>query len=417
MRLLLSLMFSLTIVSCKSSEIVKSEEILISNVNVIPMNRETILEKHSVLIKNGKIIKIGLDVNCSNEAVIINGTGKFLIPGLTDMHAHLFYPNDIDLFIANGVTLIRNMHGEESHLRIREEINSGIMLGPEIWTGTPLIDGAKPMWGISLNITDPAEVEGIITDLHDKGYDFVKTYNSLSKDVYTEIHRVAKELDIKVAGHISYIFNKTDAIKMGHYTDEHLTAYSLAWNSLDYAKPIAELAIEKGMWNVPTMITVKNNFKYEYFKEHGYEYSKYSPVNLPNNDWFMPYWNYDKSVEIINYIHKKGGKIAAGSDNGAGCVIPGISIHEEMEIFAKECGLSNYEALKTATINGAELMEVEDRVGTVEVGKDADLVLLNENPLEDIKNTMSINKVFVKGKLLDRDDLDEILNDVVESYR
>lgn len=309
MRLSFVLLLTIAMVSCKSSERVKSEEILILDVNVIPMKTNIVLENYSVLIKDGKISDIGKEVSSSENAIIIDGKGKYLIPGLSDMHTHLFYPKDIDLFIAHVITLIRNMHGDKIHLELRDKISSGKILGPEIWTGTPLIDGVEPMWGISTNITDSDKVEEIITDLHKKGYDFVKTYNSLTQEVYTEIIRVANKLDMKVTGHLSYIFDKSEAINMGHYTDEHLTAYSLAWVSFEEAKSIANLAIEKGMWNVPTMITVKNNFKYEYFMNNGYEYLEYAPRGLWKNDWFLPYWDYNKSVEIINYIHKNGIKL------------------------------------------------------------------------------------------------------------
>lgn len=410
------ILMTFVLISINSEEF-NSDEILITGINVIPMNSERVLSNYSVLISKGKIKKISAEFNKSKVGTIINGEGQYLIPGLSDMHAHLFHSIDLDLFIANGVTLIRNMHGRKSHLKLRDKINSGKILGPEIWSGTPLIDGIQPMWGFSVNITDPKEVEKIITDLNKDGYDFVKTYNSLTLEVYEEIINVANKLGMKVAGHTSYLFEKEKTVRMGHYSDEHLTLYNLAENSIEESKTIVELALKRGLWNVPTMIAIKNNFEYDNFMTNGYKYSKYGPSYNWKSDWYLPYWNYERSVELINLINKKGGKIVAGSDNGTPYVISGIGVHEEIEIFSTECGLSNYESLKTATINAAKLLGIDNRLGSIEVGKDADLVILNKNPLEDIKNTMEIDKVIVKGKLLSREDLDNILVKAEEYFK
>lgn len=384
------------------------------------MAKNEILKDYSILIVDGRIEEIDKKVVRTDDIYEIDGRGKYLIPGLSDMHSHINYKHDNNLLIANGVTLVRNMHGEARHLEMREKIANGEILGPELWTGTPLIDGAEPMWPFSVNIIDKAEVEKIITDLHQKGYDFVKTYNTLSEEVYLEIMRVANELNMRVAGHISYYFDEEKAIKAGHYSDEHMTAYDLAYKSVDDARPMLELAIEKDMWNVPTMITIRNNERYDYFMKNGYENLKYCVSGLKNSwskDWYLPYWDYKKSIELIKELNYKGGKLVTGTDHGAEYVIPGFSVHEELEIFVDECGLSPYDALITSTINPAVLLEIDDRIGTIEVGKDADLVLLNKNPLENIRNTRSIESVFVKGILLDRDQLDSLLKKVEIDYK
>lgn len=241
----------------------------------------------------------------------------------------------------------------------------------------------------------------------------------MSEEVYMEIMRVAGELDMKVAGHVPYYFDKDKSIEAGHYSDEHLTAYDLAYQSVDDARPNLDLAIEMGMWNVPTMITVRNNERYEYFMKNGYENLKYCSPEFKgywSQEWYMPYLDYKKSVKLINELYEKGGKLVTGTDHGAPYVIPGFSVHEELEIFVEECGLSPYDALVTSTINSARLLEIDDRVGTIEEGKDADMVLLNKNPLENIRNTQTIDSVIVKGTIFDRGQLDNILKTVEKDY-
>ncbi|MBF9016821.1 hypothetical protein, partial [Oceanispirochaeta sp. M2] len=201
--LLLSLLF--VIQSCASNRNVpKAQDIVFKNVAVISMVDEHILENKSVYIADGTIIAIDdyENLNLPKKTLIINSDGKFLLPGFSDMHVHTDHEEVLSLFLANGVTTIRNMWGLPDHVEYREAISNKEILGPNLYTTGPLIDGTIPVWRNSFILDDPADVEQAIKQMKIDGYDFIKVYERLKSDVYQEIIRVAKEINIPVVGHV-----------------------------------------------------------------------------------------------------------------------------------------------------------------------------------------------------------------------
>jgi len=400
-----------------------SDNVALINVNIIPMTENIVYENYAILISNHKIKAIGKykELEIPQGTKIIDAENKYLIPGLGDMHAHI--PTDIrgnllydsfDLFLSNGVTFIRNMWGTQATLNFREQINNKEIEGPEIYTTGPLIDGLGTRYQYSFSLTDPEKVEDAITGMKNSGYNAIKVYDYLSLDVYLSIIETSKKLKIPVVGHIPYSVGLERVLESGQLSIEHFRGYK------DYYldDEIINKTIESGIWNCPTLIVKYNiNNLEDIIASKPYE-TKYMPQEVVNgwnafifrNDNDI-YYSELESEKLLYILHQRGGGIVAGTDCGLPYVIPGFSLHEELELMNK-AGLTPYEALLTATFNAATLLGFEDRLGTIEEGKDADLVLLEKNPLENISNTKSIIGLFVKGKWYSKEDLENKLESI-----
>jgi len=356
-------------------------EYVITDVNIVPLTEDVIIENQNVYIKGRLINKI---VNASDDTVpaglrVIEGNKGYLIPGLVDSHVHAYTDASLEEFLDYGVTFVRNMMGSTEFLSRRDRVNNFKILGPEMITGTELIDGDDPPYpATSKIILDVAEVEPYVMDAIARGYDFLKVYHSLSVEVYDEIMRVAHRENIDVAGHVSYNVGMEHALTKGQLSNEHLTQYGLVEHEVDELEYLIDLTVESGMWNCPTLAIIEEN------------------EALANEMFGM---HFERSREFVKRLHDKGGKIVAGSDYPIFWIPAGKSLHDSLRIMV-ESGLTPYEALKTATYNPADMLGLLDRLGTIEVGKEADLVLLNDNPLIDIKHLSQINEVFSKGRVL-----------------
>lgn len=186
---------SLIVLACQTTEEVRVSSIIFKNVNVITMTNNTVLEDQSVYISNGIIRYIGdFDKIIVPEGCqIVNGAGKYLMPGFSDMHVHTYDKNDLSLFLANGVTKVRHMSGSKRHIKKREKIKKGEILGPELFTASPIVDGKDPIWPRSYVISDSKKVEKSIKELKQKGYNFIKVYEMLSNEVFLKILDEAKK--------------------------------------------------------------------------------------------------------------------------------------------------------------------------------------------------------------------------------
>lgn len=197
------------------------------NVNLVPMASETILEGMTVIVKDNLIDKIGKTskVKIPKGAVEIDGTGKYLMPGLADMHVHTWSENDLLLYVANGITTVRDMWGSPQHLKWKDMIAKGELMGPSLITAGPLLDGPDPNWEGSIVIETPEQAAKEIAAQKEAGYDFIKIYNKLSKEAFDAIIHSAKEHDIPVAGHVPYDVELEHFMESGVASNEHLTGY------------------------------------------------------------------------------------------------------------------------------------------------------------------------------------------------
>ena len=390
----------------------ESTAIVFQNVNLITMTENKVLENQSVVIKDGLIAEIGefQTVAIPQGAQIIEGEGKYLMPGLVDMHVHLWlYKGEENLYLANGVTSIQNMWGRPEHLR-RKESNNKNLAGLRIFTTGPIMDGSTPIWIGSKVLKTPEEAKKAVISVQESGYDAVKVYELLTVEVYEEIMKTAEEIGIRVVGHVPRAVEIRQVLELGQDSIEHLSGYSL-----ENTENEAEMTVENNVWNTPTLALTQIN-KEEHEIE-GLEYMHPETVKMwQDTKQKVGYVrDLEKHQYIVGIIHEKGGKLLAGTDANNPFVVPGFSLHSELEYLAG-AGLTPYEVLRTATYNPAEFLGQLDQLGTVEEGKAADLILLSKNPLEDIKNTRTLEGTMVRGIWLTSEDLQGELEKLKESY-
>ena len=416
--LLLSFLF--LIQSCASDRNVpKAQNILFKNVAVISMVDEHILENKSVYIADGKIIAIDdyENLKLPKKTLIINAEDKFLLPGFSDMHVHLNSEEDLALYLANGVTTIRNMRGDSDHLVLKEAISNKEILGPNLFTTGPIVDSSIPVLRNSLILDNPADVEQAIKQMKIDGYDFIKVYYRIKIDVYHEIIRVAKEINIPVVGHVPNLVGIDAVLESGQQSIEHFTGYS-QFMSEEKSSEILEMTVKSKIWNCPTLIVKKNYENLIDLKSSEIGELKYVHSDIKN------YWKgyssfnmeFDYAQKLLKKLNDKSANIVSGTDTGNPYVIAGFSLHEEFQLM-QESGLTPFQVLLTTTVKPAEMLGTEEYAGTIKVGKNADLVLLNKNPLIDIQNTRAIEGVMTKGIWLSKIKIQEMLDEVESTYR
>ena len=440
--------------------------IVIKNVNVLTPNSAEFIAGQTVLIENGVIQTIDSTLAISEQTTIIDGTGKYLIPGLIDSHVHLFYSsNDLLLYIANGVTEIREMIGSPGRLQLKKEIENG-RIGPKLWVASPPLGTVDNLekWFISWtrqakNVSDAAAAEQAIQDFAKAGYDGVKIYSHLNKESYLAATQKAKELGLPVVGHIPWEVELADIWESGQSEIAHFEelmnalrrtfghingkeAEFLAFVSQE-SEALADNLIKRDIGVTSTLGIINGLIGQKFNLEKVLKESELAYVNvgmlegvkfgsggfgwLPHNNLYsLPkgltpeqiagqrlFWTtYDKACQILaEELANRGVNIMAGTDANIPAKVPGFSLHNELANLTK-VGMNNAEILKSATTVPAKFMQ--SNAGKIMEGYEANLVLLDKNPLIDIRNTKTINTVFSNGKVYDRALLDEMLAAVKE---
>ncbi len=388
--LALILLFS----SC--SKTIDNQPTVFKDVNVISMVNDSILYEQSVLVKDGKIVDIGIydEMTIPKNAHIVEGKDQFLIPGLCDMHVHYNNEDDRLLYVANGVTFIRNMFGSPDHLRLRKKIKEKRLIGPELYTTCPIIDGVNPIWPGSCEIGDKNQVFDALSQFKKDGYDAIKIYDKLTMDVYDEIIKVAKELNMPVVGHVPQAVDLKHALLSGQSSIEHLVGYENYFTD----EQIIKETLKSGVWNCPTLVVLKNLCNNDSLNNNPPNDIKYAPPT--SVAWWKTgkSWNahFIEKTKLLKTLADNNANIVTGTDVSNPYTIAGFSLQEELSIW-QDAGIAPYQILLSATKKCAEMIGEESRLGTIEKGKDADLVLLKKNPLKDINNTKSIAGVMTKG--------------------
>ena len=420
-----------------------AESTVFVNVNIVPMNTETIVRGQTVVVADGIIVEIG-DVDVvpvPEDAEVVDGTDRYLMPGLTEMHAHVpdAAADDLEriftLFVANGVTTVRSMLGHRSHLRLREKILEAQVFGPRLITSGPSLNGKS--------VAGAADGERKVRAQHAAGYDFVKLHPGLSTDEFLAIAEAANELGIPFAGHVPVAVGVQGALRAGMATIDHLDGYLASLLPANHdtsggyggffdvlladeaiTDKIAGIAAETaraGTWNVATQSLFEHRV------------SQISPDELRNRSemQYMPRatvrrwavikerqlnergFNADvaaRAIEIrrmtIYALHEAGAGLLLGSDAPQVFNVPGFSLHHELE-FLVLAGLTPFEALQSGTTAVATFLGIN--TGAVSVGREADLVLLDANPLSDITNSQRIHGVMLRGAWYSPKDLEQRL--------
>ncbi|MHC4557387.1 MAG: amidohydrolase family protein [Planctomycetota bacterium] len=408
------------------------------NVNVVPMDSERILPGQTVIVRADRISEIGpVDTTDIPEGALrIDGRDKYLMPGLVDMHVHQHHKNQLTLFIANGITAVRNMWGSERHLELREQINKGELIGPTIYTTGPLIDGNPPIWPESTVVETPEQATQVVAEHKKAGYGFIKVYNHLSLECFDTIVEAAAKHRMPVVGHVPTAVGLEHALAANQYSLEHLSGYgdflqvedspSLDWyKSWDQINEtniphIAQITREAGTWNCVTLVVNEKMMmsSEEAEQELKRAYMKYvSPFQKQRWSWFGGERAEDpnRSRKMSNMkrmtkaLHDAGARILLGSDTPNPYVVSGFSLHQELRNLV-DAGLTPYEAIKAGTRDAAECLGELDEFGTISAGLRADLILIEDNPLKDVGNVGKLNGVMARGRWLSQSELQTMLD-------
>lgn len=450
------------------------------DVALVPLDSAHVVGHQTVVVQAGRVAQIGsaAEVPVPADAQRVDGRGRFLMPGLADMHVHLAHPETdqffhdgnrqaLALFLAHGVTTVRNMWGSPGLLALRDSVRRGDVLGPRLLTASPLVDGRGQYGGASpfedetwrLVAETPEQARAAVRQAHAAGYDFVKAYSQLSPGAYRAVLDEAEAVGVPVVGHVPWSVGLARVLTDPRQASvEHVDPFAALAEASDspvrdstqwwwrgfgppaYADPerlavAAEVAAASGIWFSPTLLTTE-------------WYSAPQPRTLARLDdpdlvrltppaqraaWRgyaegfaanYAAWGVDMAAHrafalaLARALHEAGSRVMLGTDDTPALAVHGAAVHDELALWV-EAGLTPFEALRLATVNAHAFLRehgLGEGTGTVAEGEPADLVLLGADPLADVAHARRIEGVVVRGRYLDRTRLDGLLAGVERAY-
>jgi Amidohydrolase family len=439
---------------------------VLTHATVIDVRTGRLIPDQTIVILGHRILSVAARPSIPANAHVVDCTGEFVVPGFWDMHAHALWSNDqaqrmLDLFLANGVTGIRDMRSPlplSESLAWRSNVQMGTVVGPSIVAAGKLVDGPKPVWPGSVAVETAQQARDAIDSLHAEGVDFIKIYSRLPREAYFAVAAETRRKNIPFVGHVPIYVSATEASTAGQRSIEHLSEILFACSrnesqlrhrlvntaigserdqvrkqqlkkvvdtfSANKATALANLFAKNDTWQVPTLL-VQYTYAYvnpdELYDSPGTRYVSSAALkswterlrgfrtSRDQSDFFAQKRSYELELKVVRLMHRAGERFMTGTD--AETFYPaGFALHKELALFVA-AGFSNLEALQAATLNPAIFLGKERELGTVEAGKRADLVLLEANPLSYISNTERIVGVIADGRYFDRKQLDELLSD------
>ena len=429
-------------------------------VTVIPMDHERTLPAQTVIVQEGRIVELGpaADVKAPAGATRIDGDARFLLPTLSEMHAHLSsdfvapytagrfktpeqaMERVLLMYVLNGIGTIRNMTGSPEHVELRDRAARGDIISPTIYTSGPPFS-TEPPFSSGAAMTAQAAVK-MVGAQQAAGYDFVKIFpGAPSIDLFNAVATAAREAGMPIAGHVPSTVGLDGALAAGFQTIDHLDGYFQAavepgappptfWaeNLAPYVDTshFAQLAAgtkAAGTWMVPTQSLLEAQFSPETaavllkWPEMAYVgprlREQWMRMKTLTDAQYTPEHRAQFLAlrrQLIRVLYDGGVGFLLGSDAPQSWSVPGFSIHRELAALVAS-GLTPYQALATGTRDVAVFAGTLDSTGTIEVGKRADLLLLDANPLQDIANTSRITGVMLGGRWLSRTELERMLNE------
>jgi len=430
--------------------------VYITHVTVIDTETGKEAKDRTVIISGDRIsdVRDSRSVKPPAGAKIVDGTGKYLIPGLWDMHVHSWNDDAVfPIYIANGVTGVRDMFGPPDANKFRAELVAKKAATPRFYLASPIIDGNPPRWPGSIAVTTPEEARKVVDDQKQKGADFIKVYDRLSRDSYFAIMDEGKRQNISVVGHVPFAISAWEAAAAKQKSFEHLNGIPLACSTREeelWPKVVAGKSFKErnpvlleasrsyseekchvlftelkknGAWVVPTLTVTRasamrndsqftNDDRLRYFGGEVRDWLEGKPdprfKDFTPADFNTARELFAQKKNLVGAMFRARVPMLAGTDTGNPFCFPGFSLHDELVLMV-ESGVSPLGALQAATRNAAVFMGASDKYGSVTQGRIADLVLLYADPLADIHNTTKIAEVLLAGKELDRAALDQML--------
>jgi imidazolonepropionase-like amidohydrolase len=407
-------------------------------VDVVPMDGERVLVDHTVLVEGGRIVAVAPTAATSlpDDAIQIDGTGRFLIPGLAEMHGHIPSPEAprfhvesvLFLYVANGITTVRGMLGYPGQLELKERAARGEIVAPNLYLAGPSFSGQS--------IGSPEQADARVREQAAAGWDLLKVHPGLTLEEYDAMARAAEETGMRFGGHVPEAVGLRHAIEMGQETFDHIDGYEAELHTFEgpldegYLAEIVELSRDAGVWVVPTQVLWETLYgTADLDSLRNLPELRYAPpaqvrqwISVHEERLAEPDFDLRESrrliaarMRVLEALHDGGVRILMGTDAPQQFSVPGFSLHREVRRMV-QAGMSPYEVLATGTRNVGEYFANEDEFGTVAVGQRADLVLLGANPLEDIGNVDAIEGVMVAGRWLPRAEIDRRLEEIATGY-
>jgi imidazolonepropionase-like amidohydrolase len=459
-----------TLLVARVNQTVTIRSIVFNHATIIDVSGAPSKSDMSVVITGNRIVKIGKTgrVPIPKAAEVIDASGKFLMPGLWDMHVHLQATTPFPLFIANGVLGVRHMGGKLKQVyQWREQVRQGKLLAPHIVSCGSVVDDKDEPEDIISALT-AAEGREAVSINKKQGADFIKIYDGVSREAYFALVEEAKKQGITFTGHVPIAVNSFEASNAGQKSIEHLgnilrssstlepnvieqqvnEAFKPSDKPNDFTKFPARIAartkieletydeqkarrlfavfVKNKTWQVPTLATKRPLSLIDdgtFFNDERMKYITAKELEnwKPENNFFLKYRTpefivmkkklYQKELELVGEMHKSGVLFMTGTDIPGAYTYTGFSLHDELALFV-QTGFTPMEALQAATINPSKFLGLEKSLGTIEQGKIADLVLLDADPLKNIGNTKRIYAVVVNGRYLSKETLEKMLADV-----
>lgn len=447
MKKLALFLLLIVFISCgQSAEKISPTAILISNVNQIDVANGSLLKNRQIVIDSGKIKRITDHIeNPEAYTTTIDGTGKYVIPGLAEMHAHIPPPSTpaerveevLFLYVANGITTIRGMLGHPGHLTLREVAKEGRIISPRIFTSSPSLNGNS--------VTSKEEAIQKVSAYQKAGYDFLKIHPGIQRDVFDQVVATANEVDIPFAGHVPVAVGIRHALQSKYASIDHVDGFleGLVPESANVAPtdngffgyaftPLADtskidelvaLAKQNNVWIVPTQSLFERWFapitsdellqqpEMIYMPKttlQNWKTRKDESINDPsfNTEQWQEFDRIRK--QLIAKLNANGHGMLLGSDAPQLFNVPGFSIHHEIQGMLG-AGMTPLEILKSGTLNPARYFGMENTFGDLKVGLDADLVMLDSNPLDDMTAMKEITGVMLRGRWIPKEEINEKL--------
>ena len=413
------------------------KSVAFSNVSVVPMTGNQVLENQTVVVTGDRITAVGpaKTAKVPDGATRIDGQGKYLMPGLAEMHGHIpggnapreFVDNVLFLYVAGGVTTVRGMQGAPGQIDLREAAKRGEIVAPNLYLAGPQFSGGS--------VKSAEDAIARVKQQKSEGWDLLKVQEGLSVPAYDAMAKTAKQVGIRFGGHVPDDVGLLHAMDMGQETFDHIDGYV---EQLDgRARPVEDKALQDlvqrtkkaGAWIVPTMFvweTLQGPVTLE--SRTGLAELRYMPppqveqwtkgldsrLKNPQYDAAQAKLHIDNRMKILKALQDGGARILLGSDAPQQFNVPGFSIHREMRRMA-DAGISAYEVVKSGTANVGQYFKAQDAFGTIAVGQRADLILVDANPLENVSNVEKRSGVMVRGRWLPASEIDAALAKIATS--